>query len=167
MALEQTLIRRALWQAAAIALIGLVISLGINQFRSQGLPLVGDWSPEARITDRSGESLVIPPEQAKSLFESGKVFFLDARSADDYQAGHIQGALNLPWQEFDTHFERIMPDIPEDRVIVTYCEGETCELSKDLARALIEMGFSNVRVLVNGWSVWKNMGQPVAVGGTP
>ncbi len=167
MTFEPTLIRRALWQGAAIALIGLVLSLALNQFRSQGLPLVGDWSPEARITDRSGESLVIPPEQAKSLFESGKVLFLDARSADDYQAGHIQGALNLPWQEFDSYFDRIMQEIPEDRMIVTYCEGETCELSKELARALIDMGFSNVRVLVNGWTVWKNMGQPVTVGEMP
>ncbi len=167
MIIEQTLIRKTIWQTAAIALIGLAVSLGINQFRSQGIPLVGDWSPESRITDKSGESLIIPPEQAKSLFESGKAFFLDARSADDYHAGHIQGSLNLPWLEFDDYFDRIMQELPEDRVIITYCEGETCELSKDLARALIEMGFANVRVLVNGWGIWQKQGLPVTVGDMP
>ncbi|MGE0087281.1 MAG: rhodanese-like domain-containing protein [Desulfococcaceae bacterium] len=167
MIFEQALIRKTIWQTAAIVLIGFAISIALNSVRTNGIPLVGDWSPEARITDKSGTSLIVSPEEVKNLFDAGQVLFLDARSGADYESGHIQGALNLPWQEFDDYFDRIMHQLPEDRTIVTYCEGETCELSKDLARALIEMGFANVRVLVNGWSVWKNMGQPVTVGGTP
>jgi len=160
-------LQKTSWQAAAIVLIGFAISIGLNSVRSNGIPLVGDWSPQARFTDKSGTSLVISPEEVKSLFAAGQVLFLDARFASDYEAGHIQGALNLPWQEFDAYFDQIVQQLPEDRTIVTYCDGETCDLSKDLARALIEMGFANVRVLVNGWSVWKNMDLPVTNGGTP
>jgi 3-mercaptopyruvate sulfurtransferase SseA len=44
--------------------------------------------------------------------------------------------------------------------IITYCDGESCELSHELALFLKEMGFANVRVLVNGWTVWQQAGLP-------
>lgn len=48
--------------------------------------------------------------------------------------------------------------------IVTYCDGESCDLSHELALFLKEMGFENVRVLVNGWSVWQQAGLPTDAG---
>lgn len=48
-----------------------------------------------------------------------------------------------------------------DAVIITYCDGDTCNLSKELALLLENLGFSKVRVLVNGWTVWQNAGLPV------
>ena len=52
---------------------------------------------------------------------------------------------------------------PTDRII-TYCDGETCNLSHDLALFLTEMGFQDVKVLVNGWTVWLDNNQPVEQG---
>jgi rhodanese-related sulfurtransferase len=152
-------------QAAALVLMSAIISIGVNNLRPDGIPLIGDWSPKGRMITKSGESLIVPFEQAKTLFESQEAVFLDARPADEYAAGHIQGALNLPWQDFDNHFERIWPHLSENKTFIAYCDGESCSLSKDLASALRDMGFSDVRVLVNGWSVWKNSGLPVTGGG--
>ena len=45
--------------------------------------------------------------------------------------------------------------------IITYCDGETCNLSHDLALFLRDMGFMNVRVLVNGWTAWHESRFPV------
>lgn len=161
--------RKSLWvkvSRQSIFLIGIsmILALGINQFRPDGIPLIGDWSPENRIVTEAGESLVISLEDAKALFETGNVIFLDARPASEYESGHIQGALNLPWQEFDDYFDQVWQNIPENKTVIAYCDGETCELSKDLARALKGMGIPDVRVLVNGWSLWKNQGLPVSGG---
>jgi 3-mercaptopyruvate sulfurtransferase SseA len=48
--------------------------------------------------------------------------------------------------------------------LITYCDGESCDLSHELALFLKEMGFENVRVLVNGWSVWQQAGLPFQTG---
>jgi 3-mercaptopyruvate sulfurtransferase SseA len=44
--------------------------------------------------------------------------------------------------------------------LICYCDGENCELSHDLALFLANMGFEDTRVLVNGWTVWKEAGLP-------
>jgi rhodanese-related sulfurtransferase len=51
--------------------------------------------------------------------------------------------------------------------IVTYCDGETCELSHNLALFLREAGFVNTRVLVDGWKLWQQSGGPVESGAQP
>jgi rhodanese-related sulfurtransferase len=56
----------------------------------------------------------------------------------------------------------VTAELPNDTVIITYCDGESCNLSKDLALFLENLGFTNVRILVNGWTVWHDAGFPVA-----
>jgi rhodanese-related sulfurtransferase len=124
------------------------------------MPLLGNWSPEARISLKFGKNILIPLEQAKEKFYSNSAVFIDARSPELYQKGHIQGARNLPLAEFDQLSEKVFMEFPEDTPIVTYCDGEDCILSAELALKLKEIGYGNVRVLHNGWSVWKSYRLP-------
>ena len=50
--------------------------------------------------------------------------------------------------------------IDGSEMIITYCDGESCDLSHELALFLKEMGYDNVRILVNGWTVWQHAGLP-------
>lgn len=156
---------KSLWQAAALLLAAGLLALGVNAIRPDGIPLIGDWSPEARLSLENGTNLSIPIEEAEALFFSGEAVFLDARDASEYASGHIYGARNLPWMEFETAFEKVMGDVSRDVVIVTYCDGEGCGLSRELALALLAKGYTHVRVLVNGWTVWRDRTLPVDVAG--
>lgn len=153
--------RHALWQIPVVIIVAGILALSINIFRKSSLPLVGDWSVAARMTTVSGEHLDISIDDAARLFREKAAVFMDARSAAEYRRGHIQGALNLPWQEVDQLFMTVMADLSPDKPIVTYCDGETCNLSHDLAVFLKDMGYVNVKVLVNGWTLWKEAGLPV------
>ncbi|MFH1091067.1 MAG: rhodanese-like domain-containing protein [Pseudomonadota bacterium] len=152
---------RMIGQTAAIVLAAVILGLTVNHVRPDGLSLVGDWSPEARITSAAGDSLIIPFEEAKGQHDSGRALFLDARSEVWFEMGHIKGAKNLPPNQIDRLFPQVLGDTPKDRLIVAYCDGEHCELSRDLALALLERGFTKVRVLVNGWTLWREAGLPV------
>ena len=154
----------AFWQAPCLVMIALFIAVGVNHWRSDGIPLVGDWSLEARVSDTAGNSMVIDLTEAEHLFLKDEVLFLDARSADEYEAGHIQGALSLPWQEIDHYFDGLFDRLDQGRTIVTYCDGEHCDLSHELALFLKDMGFEHVRVLINGWSLWREAGLPTDSG---
>jgi rhodanese-related sulfurtransferase len=144
-----------------LSLIAIVLALLVNQVRSDSIPLLGDWSPEARITLKFGKNILIPFEEAKDKFLTGSAVFLDARTPELYQEGHIQGARNLPIAEFDQLADKVFMEFPEDTLFVAYCDGEDCVLSAELAVKLKEIGYENVRVLHNGWTVWKNHQLPI------
>jgi rhodanese-related sulfurtransferase len=156
---------RVLWQSGTIVLVAAVVGLLANQARPGRLALVADWSPKVQLKTDSGINLEMPLEDSEVLFFAGLALLLDARSPEQYTAGHIQGALNLPWDAFEAMFPQVMAGVPHDTTIVTYCDGETCGLSKDLAFALLQEGYFNVRVLVNGWTLWQQSNLPVETSG--
>jgi len=157
---SRTALKRSLWQMPALIVLASLIAVGVNHWRADGIALVGDWSVDARFSDAAGGSLVIGLEEAGRLFRQDAALFLDARPHDQYRQGHIRGALSLPWQEVDSSFMELVDRLDAAAMIITYCDGESCDLSHELALFLKDMGFENVRVLVNGWTVWQEAGLP-------
>jgi rhodanese-related sulfurtransferase len=155
---------RSIRQLSLIVLAAAAVALISNHFRSSPLPLVGDWSPEARLTSPSGRQMAITLDEAKVLHQSMGAVFLDARPLEEFTKGHVQGSISLPWLEAEQRVMDVTADMANDAVIITYCDGDTCDLSKELALLLENLGFSNVRVLVNGWTLWQNAGLPVEAG---
>lgn len=152
--------KQALWQIPALIVLAMMLALGANQWRANGIPLIGDWSVDARFSGASGKSLVIDLEEAGQLFSQDEALFVDARPENQYAQGHIRGALSLSWQEVDRCFMEMADQLEGQKTIVAYCDGESCDLSHELALFLKDMGFENVRVLVNGWTVWQQAGLP-------
>jgi rhodanese-related sulfurtransferase len=151
-------------QIGAILVIATLLGFLVNQFRPSPLPLDSVWSPAARLATTSGESLLVPLEEAKEHFFNQTAVFLDARSPDSYGEGHIEGAISLPFDRLEERFIDVAMRIPPEILIITYCDVENCSLSDKLARFLIEDGFSNVKVLVNGWTVWNYHRLPIETG---
>jgi rhodanese-related sulfurtransferase len=151
----------ALRQGLSLIVISAVVALAVNQFRPGSVNLVGDWSAEARMTGAHGDLIVISLEEARKLFEIHEATFIDARSDEQHRQGHIKGALSLPWQRVHDYFVEIAEQLDPDKPIITYCDGESCDLSHDLALFLKDMGFNDSKVLVNGWSLWLKAGLPV------
>jgi len=152
---------QSVWQCGAMFALAVFLGFSINQFRDSRLPLFEDGSMEARLMSPSGERLDITLVEAKKLFLQEAVIIIDARPNDDYEKGHIRDARSLPWHEVDQRFMEVTKDISVDTPIITYCDGETCELSHHLANFLLDLGFTNVRILVNGWTKWQNADLPI------
>ena len=152
---------QSIWQFTAIFVLAVFLGFSINQFRDSRLPLFANWSIQSRLITPSGTRLDISLTKAKNLFFQKAALFIDSRPKDDFEKGHIRGARSLPWQEADQRFMGVMKDISLDTPIITYCDGETCDLSHKLANFLIELGFDNVKILVNGWTKWQNADLPI------
>ena len=157
----QSQVQVTLRQMIFVLILSVVIGLSVNAIRSKGIPVIGDWSTEDRLSSDDGSSLVISIVEAKAAFNENRAVFLDARDKGLFEQGRIKGAKSLPWHSVDDHFIDIVEGIVNDTLIITYCGGETCDLSHKLALFLKEMGFSNVKILVNGWTVWQEMNFPV------
>ena len=94
---------------------------------------------------------------AKALFDK-KYRFIDARDISDFDAGHVQGALNIPFHEIDKYKDRLN-DLSKDQVYVTYCSS-ACDVSIDMAYFMAKMGFKKVYIFHGGWDEWKAAGYP-------
>jgi rhodanese-related sulfurtransferase len=94
---------------------------------------------------------------AKALFDK-KYRFVDARDISDYQAGHIQGAMNIPYHDLEKYRE-VLNGLPKDQVYVCYCSS-ACDVSIDLAYAMAKMGFTKLYIFHGGWDEWKAAGYP-------
>jgi rhodanese-related sulfurtransferase len=155
---------RSIRQLALIVLTAAAIALISNYLRSSPLPLAGNWSQEARLISPSGRQMAISLNESKNLHQSNGAVFMDARPLEEFTKGHIQGAISLPWHKAEQRVMDVTADLSNDAVIITYCDGDICNLSKDLALFLENLGFSKVRILINGWTVWQSAGLPVEAG---
>ena len=150
--------RRTIQRALLIVVLGAVLGLLANMVSPRGIPYI---TPPKKLA-KPKELLTL--DQAKELWGSGVGFFLDAREPVDYAAGHIANAFNLPAANFEQHFPDIAQMLTFESPIVVYCNGEECELSHRLADKLREQGYKNVRLLHNGWTVWRDAGLPSDAG---
>jgi rhodanese-related sulfurtransferase len=101
---------------------------------------------------------VLPSELLRRM-EQDEVLVIDVRPAEEYAAGHIRGALNVPPEELERH----LSTMPNDREIVAYCRGPYCLFSVDAVRLLRRNGF-RARRLTEGFPDWSTEGRPVAAG---
>lgn len=93
----------------------------------------------------------------KALEEKNSdIYLLDVRSADQYSAGHIPGAKNIPLQDLVSQLKTL----PKGKTIVTYCGSITCSLAPKAALELAEKGF-RVKELFGGIQDWEDKGFPI------
>lgn len=59
----------------------------------------------------------IPRDEAIKLVKEGKAVFVDVRSKEAYDAGHIKGAISIPESEIITRLK----DLPPKKMVITYC----------------------------------------------
>ncbi|TVM19259.1 rhodanese [Oceanidesulfovibrio indonesiensis] len=155
-------ITRTAVQASCILVVSALLALGVNAIRPDGLPVLHAGQESAVTFDEASGEIAL--KDAALLFMTNRAVFLDARSQFEYEAGHIQNSLSVPVEDFAYLFEEIEPQLQGKEAIITYCDGERCPLSHELADLLEEKGFDNVYVLKNGWTLWKNEGLPIETG---
>jgi rhodanese-related sulfurtransferase/DNA-binding HxlR family transcriptional regulator len=84
------------------------------------------------------------------------VTVIDTRPQEEFAAGHLPGAINLPLNEL----KHRLSELPRDREIIAYCRGQYCVLSYEAVAELREWGFKAFR-LEGGYPEWKAGGFPV------
>lgn len=93
--------------------------------------------------------------QLLEKLENGALL-LDVRSHQDYESGHIPGAVNIPAEQLDQH----LAQLPRNQEILAYCGGRYCVLSRDAVAWLRAKGFQADRVY-DGFPGWWAAGMSV------
>jgi rhodanese-related sulfurtransferase/DNA-binding transcriptional ArsR family regulator len=98
----------------------------------------------------------VPRETLLERVKEGLVTVLDVRPVEEYDAGHVPGAVNVPLAELEQHLERL----PRKQDVVAYCRGPHCVLAFDAVAKLRTQGYSAQR-MQDGFPEWKSAGYPV------
>ncbi len=144
-----------------ILMVVIPLAMITNGLRPGGLRLVGTGTLIAQPVKDNNPVRAITLGRAVEKYKSGKALFVDARSHEDYMAGHIKGALNLPDHHFDEWIDDFLSGTDPDIEIIAYCDGEDCSLGYDVAEKLYQLGFERVSYLINGWTEWQENELPV------
>lgn len=86
----------------------------------------------------------------------GEVVVVDVRPREEYEAGHIPGALSIPLSLLEQHIFKIDPA----REIIAYCRGPYCVLAAEAVKTMRKRGYRAFR-LVDGYPEWRDAGLPV------
>lgn len=91
----------------------------------------------------------------KLIDEKAPMTLIDSRPKErKYDLGHIPGAISVP----DSQFDKLAAErLPSDKTaaLFFYCEGLGCKLSNDSARKAITLGYTNVKVVPEGYPAWE------------
>jgi molybdopterin/thiamine biosynthesis adenylyltransferase/rhodanese-related sulfurtransferase len=99
----------------------------------------------------------IDATQARDRIESGEPIVVDVREQDEWDEGHIPGAVHVPRGHLEARIERLAPDAA--RPVVVYCSAGN--RSVFAAKTLTELGYEDVVSLAGGFTDWKRNGFPV------
>jgi len=92
-------------------------------------------------------------DELRARLARGDVVLVDVRPAEEFEAGHIEGASSIPLDEL----ERRIGDLPPDREVIAYCRGPFCAYAHDAVRTLRAAGRS-ARRLEDGVNEWRGAG---------
>src|SRR5438445_4062389 len=96
------------------------------------------------------------PEQVQDLIRSGDVQLGDVREKDEWNAGHIPGAVHVPKSYLEQWAEDRLPE--KDKTTILYCAGGV--RSAMAADLLQKLGYRNVISMAGGFNRWKDSGKP-------
>jgi rhodanese-related sulfurtransferase len=162
-------VRRLAFQASILCVTGAALGLAGNAFTPKPArlsePVVAAALASAGMCTLPGGLAPAVPrisvEEAAPLCVACSALFVDARSAAEFEKGHIQGALHLPP---DAGPEPVLWRLGSYSTVIVYDRDPTCALADQVAKKLVDAGARDVRVLTGAWPAWTAAGAPEASG---
>lgn len=92
--------------------------------------------------DQEAVYVNITAQEAKKIMDDQEGYILlDVRTQEEYDQGHIPGAVVIPDTEIEARAEEVLPD--KDQLILVYCRSG--RRSKNAAQILVELGYTNIK----------------------
>jgi rhodanese-related sulfurtransferase len=120
-----------------------------------GLVLVSGGALVMHTLQRVGAK--VTPLQATQIINQGKTLILDVRTADEFAAGHIRDAKNIPLKELKTRTEEL--EKFKARPVIVVCDKglKSAKATAQLKKA----GYTEAASLLGGLDAWQSQGLPV------
>jgi rhodanese-related sulfurtransferase len=153
--------KKASYLAAALSLIAfsLMVFVGCAGDQTATASVASTPQPSTAIPSETSVSL-ITVDQLRDAVQNGTAVTVDVRTAQQYAASHIEGALHIPFAQVVARAN----ELPKDKLVVFYCACPAEESSGGAAQMLASVGITNTAALRGGLQAWADAGLPLAAG---
>lgn len=148
-------------QLAVLAGLALALGTAAQVFSPTRIPWREAWSTRVQTKALQAGLALADTAEVQALSASGEALLLDARSAKDYDAGRIPGALSLPDSRRAEFYPLLAELLEPGQRLLVYCSGQTCDESLNLCLFLREQGHTNLILYLGGITAWKEAGLPI------
>ena len=98
----------------------------------------------------------LPAQKLMERVNSGTVTIIDVRPVEEFDSGHLPGAINIPLADLQANINKL----PSEQEVVAYCRGPYCVLAFEAVAQLRAQG-RKARRLEDGFPEWQLAGLPV------
>jgi rhodanese-related sulfurtransferase len=141
-----------------VALLAILILAGCSApAAAPAAPAAAEQGSSAQVKTIDVASLPrdVDVQTAAALREQPGVMILDVREQDEWDAGHIPGAVFMPMGEVPNR----LSEIPTDKTVIVQCRSGN--RSSQVTDFLAKQGFTNVHNMSGGINAWQSAGLPV------
>ncbi len=118
-------------------------------------PAAATAAGEAKTIDVASLPRDVDVQTTAALREQPDVMILDVREQDEWDAGHIPGAVFMPMGQVPDR----LSEIPKDKTVIVQCRSGN--RSSQVTDFLVQQGFTNVHNMAGGLNAWQSAGLPV------
>ena len=104
---------------------------------------------------------IVSLEQAREVVSGSGVLVLDARSASDFDKGHLPGAVSFPNATRSESYYELAALLQPEQPLIVYCSSKTCDDALQLALFLREQGSQKIHLFADGFEAWREAGLPI------
>jgi rhodanese-related sulfurtransferase len=121
----------------AVILMGVCIFQGCSHTENEAMTTL----TTTRMAEKMNYDQITPAEAKKIMDTEKNYIVLDVRTEEEYNEGHIEGAVLIPDYEINTKAESILKD--KDQLLLVYCRSG--RRSKLAAESLAALGYTNIK----------------------
>lgn len=153
--------RSVVKQVGIILLISAVLAGVANCVHPRRIPWVQDHSAQVERRAKEQNQKMISTAQAQQKQSAQRSIFVDARSSEEFQKGHIPGAVSIPFSQLEDHIMTAFELLDTGKELVVYCSGRECDDARLLVSEFEKMGATNVILFIDGFDGWEQAGGEV------
>lgn len=139
----------------------LALGTAAQVFGPMRIPWVEDHSRRVELKAAAAGMEMVDVPRAKEIVEEGEFLVCDARKIEDFDAGHLPGAVSFPFNSHEEAYNELAVLFSAEQPVMVYCSGRECDDAFLLGKFLRAQGSKRVVLFVEGISGWKEAGLPL------
>ena len=154
--------KRPLFPAiAAIAACALVLGTAAQLFGPFRIPWAGDHGLRLETLAASKGIETADIRMVREILESGSHLVLDARPMEEFDKGHLPGAIPFPFATHIDSFDEMSAMLGPSQPVLVYCSGRRCDDALMLGAFLRAQGTEKIVLFPGGTGAWVEAGLPL------
>jgi rhodanese-related sulfurtransferase len=144
-----------------VVVCALALGTAAQFFGPRRIPWVEDHSRRVELRAAQAGLEIVDVPRAREIVQAGEFLVCDARKKEDFDAGHLPGAVSFPFESRIEAYNELAALFSPDQPVMVYCSGRDCDDAFQLGNFLRSQGGARVVLFLEGIAGWKEAGFPI------